>query len=82
MSTAQATGCAVMFLILFAFGLGSLSGHEECVTLLWMLRRASTNHGFTSLIWASQSGHERIVHMLLDAKASVDQADNHGGKSL
>ncbi len=34
--------------------------------------------GFTSLHYASMSGHQHVVELLLDRGANIDQKDNSG----
>ena len=40
-----------------------------------MHRAAQEGHDGSSLLWASRSGHPKVVELLLDRRADVDAAD-------
>ena len=64
----------------------SQGGNYSKVSSL-LKKGAEVNHskcdsGDTALILASQSGHCKVVGLLLDHKADVNQANNYGGTAL
>lgn len=65
----------------------ALGGPNEKMASLLIAKGADVNHtwnktNFTYLMNASRSGHLKVVELLLNAKALVDERDNYGNTAL